>query len=171
MAGPALFQSPAASMPSHGDPGRLLAASHGVQASGVRGVAWYVDPATDKVVVTVDRTVSRAEVARIQRSAGADASALQIRHATGVFRPLVSAGDAMVTLAMGASSQLTGLDAAIVIDTTGSMGDEISYLTAELLNISNAVRELYPAITSSVGPATSWYSDHAVVRKRNSPGS
>jgi streptogrisin B len=95
VAGPALFQSPAASMPSHGDVGRLVAASHGVQASGVRGVAWYVDATTDKVVVTVDRTVTKHEVATIKRSAGVDASARQIRHATGVFRPLVSAGDAI----------------------------------------------------------------------------
>jgi streptogrisin B len=82
-------------MPTRGDGDRLAAASHGVLASGVRGVAWYVDPTTDKVVVTVDTTVSKSEVASIRRSAGPDASALSIRHATGVFRPLVSAGDAI----------------------------------------------------------------------------
>jgi streptogrisin B len=91
----ALGAAPASSMPSHGDTAQLLAASHGVQASGVRGVAWYVDPATDKVVVTVDRTVSKAEVASIRRAAGPAASTLLVRHATGVFRPLVSAGDAI----------------------------------------------------------------------------
>lgn len=95
VAGLALFQSPATSMPSQADAARLVTASHGVQASGVRGVAWYVDPANDKVVVTVDRTVSEADVATIRKSAGVDASALQIQHATGVFRPLVAAGDAI----------------------------------------------------------------------------
>jgi streptogrisin B len=95
VAGLVLFQSPATSMPNRVDAARLVAASHGVKASGVRGVAWYVDPATDKVVVTVDRTVSRAEVATIRKSAGVAASALRIQHATGVFRPLVSAGDAI----------------------------------------------------------------------------
>jgi streptogrisin B len=91
----ALFQPPTSAMPTRGDGDRLAAASHGVLASGVRGVAWYVDPTTDKVVVTVDTTVSKSEVASIRKSAGPDASALSIRHATGVFRPLVSAGDAI----------------------------------------------------------------------------
>jgi streptogrisin B len=91
----ALFQPPTSAMPTRGDGARLAAASHGVLASGVRGVAWYVDPTTDKVVVTVDTTVSKSEVASIRKSAGPDASALSIRHATGVFRPLVSAGDAI----------------------------------------------------------------------------
>jgi streptogrisin B len=93
VASAALVQAPASSMPGHGD--RALAASHGVNASGVRGVAWYVDPTTDKVVVTVDRSVSKAEVAKIRKAAGASASDLVIRHSTGVFRPLLSAGDAI----------------------------------------------------------------------------
>jgi streptogrisin B len=91
----ALFQPPTSATPRHGDCARLVAASHGVLASGVRGVAWYVDPATDRVVVTVDRSVTRSEVASIRRSVGADASVLTIRHTRGVFRPLVSAGDAI----------------------------------------------------------------------------
>jgi streptogrisin B len=91
----ALLQSPATSASRHGDEARLAAASHGVLASGVRGIAWYVDSSTDKVVVTVDRTVSSHEVASIRRSAGAYASTLVIKHASGTFRPLVSAGDAI----------------------------------------------------------------------------
>jgi streptogrisin B len=74
---------------------RLSAASLAVQQSGVRGIAWYVDAASGRVVVTVDSTVSSAEVATIKRSAGADAAALRIEHAAGVFRPLLSAGDAI----------------------------------------------------------------------------
>jgi hypothetical protein len=38
----------------------------------------------------------------------------------------------------------TVVDAALVLDTTGSMGDEISYLTAEFANISSAVSAKYP---------------------------
>jgi streptogrisin B len=95
VASAALVPPPASAMPGHGDSARALAASHGVQASGVRGVAWYVDPTTEKVVVTVDRTVSKGEVARIRKAAGPSASALLVRHATGVFRPLLSAGDAI----------------------------------------------------------------------------
>jgi len=74
---------------------RLAAASHSVKGSGVRGIAWYVDDATDQVVVTADSTVSAAEVAKVKRSAGANSEAVRVEHTSGVYRPLVSAGDAI----------------------------------------------------------------------------
>jgi streptogrisin B len=74
---------------------QLTAAGHAVQQSKIRGVAWYVDDAADRVVVTVDSTVSKAEVATIKRFAGADAAAVRVEHAAGVFRRLLSAGDAI----------------------------------------------------------------------------
>jgi len=92
----ALLQPAAApATAGHGSDAPLSAASRAVQDSGVRGIAWYVDNSAGRVVVTVDRTVSTAEVATIKRSMGANAGALRIEHATGVFRPLVSAGDAI----------------------------------------------------------------------------
>jgi len=92
----ALLQPAAApATPRHFGADRLAAASHAVADSGVRGIAWYVDAGTDRVVVTVDSTVSRAEVATINRAAGADAATLRIQHASGVFRPLLSAGNAI----------------------------------------------------------------------------
>jgi streptogrisin B len=92
----ALLQTPAApaATPRFSDK-QLSAASHAVQQSTIRGVAWYVDEAADRVVVTVDRTVSKAEVATIKRFAGADAAAVRVEHVSGVFRRLVSAGDAI----------------------------------------------------------------------------
>jgi streptogrisin B len=74
---------------------QLSAASHAVQQSKVRGVAWYVDDAADRVVVTVDSTVSKAEVATIKRSVGDGAAAIRIEHTAGAFRPLLSAGNAI----------------------------------------------------------------------------
>jgi streptogrisin B len=79
----------------HSSDAQLSAASRAVQASGVSGIAWYVDKSANRVVVTVDRTVSTAEVATLKKSLGTNAAALRIEHATGVFRPLVSAGDAI----------------------------------------------------------------------------
>ncbi len=38
----------------------------------------------------------------------------------------------------------TSIDAALVIDTTGSMGDELSYLTAEFANILGAIQTAFP---------------------------
>jgi streptogrisin B len=79
----------------HVSRGQLSAARHAVEQSGVRGIAWYVDGASDRVVVTADRTVSAAEVATIKETAGANAGAIWIKHARGAFRPLLSAGDAI----------------------------------------------------------------------------
>jgi streptogrisin B len=92
----ALLQPPAAPAAApHFSDKQLSAASHAIQKSKVRGVAWYVDEAADRVVVTVDRTVSKAEIAAIKRSAGADAAAVRVEHTAGVFRRLLSAGDAI----------------------------------------------------------------------------
>ena len=87
-AAPAATQAPAGK-------GRLSAAGAAVERSGVRGVAWYVDAANDRVVVTADSTVSPGEVDAIERAAGSAASALRVERTTGVFRPLLAAGDAI----------------------------------------------------------------------------
>jgi streptogrisin B len=91
-----LILSPAASAATrHVSKGQLSAARHAVKQSGVRGIAWYVDGASHRVVVTADTTVSEAEVAAIKKSAGAFAGAIRIKHVPGAFRPLLSGGDAI----------------------------------------------------------------------------
>ena len=75
--------------------GRLSAVSNAVQRSGVEGIAWYVDAASDRVVVTADSSVSAAEVATISRTAGGNAGAIRLVRVAGVFKPLLSAGDAI----------------------------------------------------------------------------
>jgi streptogrisin B len=75
--------------------GQLSAAAAAVEKSGVAGVAWYVDSAANRVVVTADGSVSADDVASIKRQAGTAASAIRIERATGVFRPLLAAGDAI----------------------------------------------------------------------------
>ena len=92
----ALLQPPGVSAePRHFSHDRLSAVSQALKQSGVRGIAWYVDDTADRVVVSVDSTVSTAEVATLDRSAGANAAALQVKRAVGVFRPLLSAGNAV----------------------------------------------------------------------------
>jgi len=90
-----LMPSAAPAAPRHFGADRLAAASHAVQASGVRGIAWYVDASADRVVVTADSSVSSAQLATLTRSVGAAAAALRIERTSGVFRPLLSAGDAI----------------------------------------------------------------------------
>ena len=90
-----LMPSAAPAAPRHFGADRLAAASHAVQQSGVRGIAWYVDASADRVVVTADSSVSSAQLATLTRSVGANAAALRVERTSGVFRPLVSAGDAI----------------------------------------------------------------------------
>jgi streptogrisin B len=85
--------APAATRPF--SKGQLSAARHAVKQSGVGGIAWYVDGAADRVVVTADRTVSAAEVATIKKSAGAYAGVIRIKRVPGAIRPLLSGGDAI----------------------------------------------------------------------------
>ncbi|MGW0878879.1 S1 family peptidase [Streptomyces sp. NPDC002671] len=74
---------------------QLSKASDSVLKADVPGTAWVVDGKTHRVVVTVDNTVSKAEIAKIKRQAGADAGALTIKHTSGKFNKLISGGDAI----------------------------------------------------------------------------
>jgi streptogrisin B len=87
--------SAAAATPAGYDANQLAAVDAAVLASGVEGIAWYVDGAADRVVVTADSTVSASEVATLKRAAGANAGAIQVRRAAGVFTKLLSGGDAI----------------------------------------------------------------------------
>jgi streptogrisin B len=85
----------ATAAPQHYSASQLSAVSNAVERSGVAGISWYVDAAAGRVVVTADSSVSRAELATLRRAAGADATALKIKRTSGVFTPLLSAGDAI----------------------------------------------------------------------------
>ncbi len=85
-----LFLAPAApAAPQRDGAKQLAAAAQAVDASGVRGIAWYADPATGRVVVTADRTVSKADLAKLER-AGA---AVDVRRTNGTFTKFLAAGD------------------------------------------------------------------------------
>jgi streptogrisin B len=91
-----LFATPAVAAASpHFSAGQLAAVDNAVLQSGVEGVAWYVDAASQRVVVTVDRTVSAASIGKIKQAAGGNAGAIRIERTPGVFTTLVSAGDAI----------------------------------------------------------------------------
>ncbi|MFD9213056.1 S1 family peptidase [Streptomyces sp. NPDC059544] len=74
---------------------QLSAASDSVLIADVAGTAWHVDKATNTLVVTADSTVSKAEIAKIKREAGANAGALRIERTPGTFSKLISGGDAV----------------------------------------------------------------------------
>ncbi|MFI1563385.1 S1 family peptidase [Streptomyces sp. NPDC020490] len=74
---------------------QLKSAGNSVLKADVPGTAWAVDSKTNRVVVTVDSTVSKAEIAKIKRQAGSNAGALTIKHTPGTFKKLISGGDAI----------------------------------------------------------------------------
>ncbi|MFC4467107.1 S1 family peptidase [Streptomyces xiangluensis] len=74
---------------------QLKKAGASVLQADVPGTAWAVDSKTNKVTVTVDSTVSDAEIAKIKEAAGSNADALQIKHTPGKFNKLIQGGDAI----------------------------------------------------------------------------
>ncbi|MER6274240.1 S1 family peptidase [Streptomyces sp900105755] len=73
----------------------LKAVNSSVLKADVPGTAWAVDSKTNRVVVTVDSTVSNAEIAKIKRQAGVNSGALTIKHTPGTFKKLITGGDAI----------------------------------------------------------------------------
>ncbi|HEX3345457.1 MAG TPA: VWA domain-containing protein [Polyangiaceae bacterium] len=63
----------------------------------------------------------------------------------GIAPVATSDRDAAFALFAGNRSPKQRLDIAIVIDTTGSMGDEAAYLSTEFQNISAAIESQYPS--------------------------
>jgi streptogrisin B len=74
---------------------QLKSVSSSVLKADIPGTAWAVDSKTNRVVVTVDSTVSKTEIAKIKAQAGGDAGALTIKHTPGQFKKLITGGDAI----------------------------------------------------------------------------
>ncbi|EST38347.1 hypothetical protein N566_07820 [Streptomycetaceae bacterium MP113-05] len=75
---------------------QLKAVDGAVLKSDVAGTAWYTDAKSGKVVVTVDSTVSKAEIAKIKQTVKTD-SALEINRTPGTFSKLIAGGEAITT--------------------------------------------------------------------------
>ncbi|MEV0281243.1 S1 family peptidase [Streptomyces sp. NPDC050610] len=74
---------------------QLSAADSAVRSADVAGTAWAVDAKTGSLVVTVDSTVTAADISRIKSEAGANAGAIRIEHMAGKLRTLLTGGDAI----------------------------------------------------------------------------
>ncbi|MFE4667793.1 S1 family peptidase [Streptomyces sp. NPDC056716] len=74
---------------------QLKSAGESVLQADVPGTAWAVDSKTNRVLLTVDSTVSQAEIDQIKEQAGANADALTIKRTPGQFSKLIQGGDAI----------------------------------------------------------------------------
>ncbi|CQR64841.1 Streptogrisin-D [Streptomyces leeuwenhoekii] len=63
--------------------------------AAVPGTSWVTDPTANKVVVTADRTVSKAEWARLAEVVGKLGSAAELKRTAGEFKPFIAGGDAI----------------------------------------------------------------------------
>ncbi|MFF3336014.1 S1 family peptidase [Streptomyces sp. NPDC002888] len=61
----------------------------------IPGTSWVTDPTTNKVVVTADRTVSKAEWAKLTKVVEGLGPVAEVQRTKGEFRPFVAGGDAI----------------------------------------------------------------------------
>lgn len=61
----------------------------------IAGTAWAIDPRLDKVVVTVDPTVTGAKRTRLDAVTSALGDRVLVRRAASPFKPLIAGGDAI----------------------------------------------------------------------------
>ncbi|QOV39343.1 S1 family peptidase [Streptomyces ferrugineus] len=61
----------------------------------IPGTAWVTDPATNKVVVTADRTVSDAEWTKLGKVVDGLGATAELKRTKGEFKPFIAGGDAI----------------------------------------------------------------------------
>jgi streptogrisin D len=65
------------------------------QDATIPGTSWAVDPATNKVVVTADRTVGTAAWSKLSKVVDGLGSKAELKRTKGEFKPLIAGGDAI----------------------------------------------------------------------------
>ncbi|WP_264483080.1 S1 family peptidase [Streptomyces pinistramenti] len=61
----------------------------------IPGTSWGVDPRSNKVVVTADRTVKGAALAKLTKVTKGLGDRVELRHSKGEIKPLIAGGDAI----------------------------------------------------------------------------
>jgi streptogrisin B len=72
---------------------QLIRASDAVLAANVAGTAWHIDTAVNRLVVTADSTVSRADIRKLKRAAGSEGDVIRMERTPGRFTTLLMGGD------------------------------------------------------------------------------
>ncbi|MEV1287732.1 S1 family peptidase [Micromonospora sp. NPDC049679] len=67
------------------------------QSAKIAGTAWWTDPATNQVVVSVDSTVTGAKLAAVEKVAQRLSGAVRIESTPGTLSTTISGGDAIYT--------------------------------------------------------------------------
>lgn len=73
----------------------LKSAKSTLDEAAVAGTSRAVDPVTNKVIVTADKTVSKAKLADIKKAVDAQDGMAVLKRSAGEFKPLIEGGDAI----------------------------------------------------------------------------
>ncbi|MFK0152657.1 S1 family peptidase [Streptomyces sp. NPDC090493] len=65
------------------------------QDATIPGTSWATDPVGNKVVVTADRTVTGADLAKLTKVVDGLGRKVELRHSKGEFKPFIAGGDAI----------------------------------------------------------------------------
>ncbi|MGX9876975.1 S1 family peptidase [Streptomyces cellulosae] len=65
------------------------------QDATIPGTSWVSDPVSNKVVVTADRTVTKAEWAKLTEVAEGLGTTVELQRTKGEFKPFIAGGDAI----------------------------------------------------------------------------
>ncbi|MFI6854883.1 S1 family peptidase [Streptomyces sp. NPDC050416] len=65
------------------------------QDATIPGTSWVTDPTTNKVVVTADRTVSKAEWTKLTKVVDGLGAKAELKRTKGEYKPFVAGGDAI----------------------------------------------------------------------------
>ena len=108
-------------------------------------------PLNTSIVAELAVTVGKvSEVVRLQPLQHGDVAKTSSLEFTADLNDLSSANkkknDDGMTLKYSGAPHVTGIDVAIVLDTTGSMGDELRFISGEVANIAQAIVQRYPNI-------------------------
>ncbi|GGW58486.1 S1 family peptidase [Streptomyces caelestis] len=65
------------------------------QDATIPGTSWVTDPTTNKIVVTADRTVSKAEWAKLTKVVDGLGAKAELKRTKGEYKPFIAGGDAI----------------------------------------------------------------------------
>ncbi|MCZ2525767.1 S1 family peptidase [Streptomyces sp. NPDC059506] len=73
----------------------LNKAGDAAKAADIAGTSWVIDPQTNKMVVTADESVSKAEMAKLKKAVAAHGDAVKVQRTAGTFNKLIGGGEAI----------------------------------------------------------------------------
>jgi hypothetical protein len=143
-------QSQAPGFPTFGVSDRMAIVVRDADNMPVAGAQVQVSRVGEQMPLLTTTTGADGRVLFFPSWAGVPAAAklsVSVMSMAGATQVEATAGMASVAVPLpGRGAPVRGLDLALVVDTTGSMGDEISYLQAELKTLVAGVREAFPAV-------------------------